>query len=56
MGLIAGGYVPNPLHEVHEYMPTTPEVIISLGVYAIGALILTVLYKIVAGVKEETYA
>jgi len=56
MGLIAGGYVPNPLHEVVEYMPTTPEVIISLGVYAIGALILTVLYKIVAGVKEETYA
>jgi molybdopterin-containing oxidoreductase family membrane subunit len=56
MGLIAGGYVPNPLHEVNEYMPTTPEVIISLGVYAIGALILTVLYKIVVGVKEETYA
>lgn len=56
MGLIAGGYVPNPLHEVNEYMPTIPEVIISFGVYAIGALILTVLYKIVAGVKEETYA
>ena len=56
MGMIAGGYVPNPLHEVHEYMPTLPEVAISLGVYAMGALIVTILYKIVAGVKEETYA
>ena len=56
MGMIAGGYVPNPLHEVHEYMPTLPEVAISFGVYALGALIITILYKIVAGVKEETYA
>jgi molybdopterin-containing oxidoreductase family membrane subunit len=33
-----------------------PEIGITLGVYAIGALVLTVLYKIVIGVKEEVKA
>jgi len=56
LGLIAGGFVPNPLHQVHEYMPTFPEVMITIGVYAVGALILTILYKITIGVKEEVRA
>lgn len=53
MGLISGGFVPNPLHEVNEYVPTTPELIITLGVWATGFLILTALYKIAVNVKEE---
>ncbi len=56
LGMIAGGFVPNPLHEVNEYAPSLPEVGITIGVYAIGALILTVLYKMVIGVKEEVKA
>ncbi len=56
LGLISAGFVPNPLHEVNEYMPTLPEVIITIGVYAIGALVLTVLYKMAVGVKEEVHA
>ena len=53
LGMISGGFVPNPLHEVHEYMPSGPEVAITLGVWAIGFLILTVLFKIAITVKEE---
>ncbi|NNF99055.1 MAG: polysulfide reductase NrfD [Desulfobacteraceae bacterium] len=53
LGMIAGGFVPNPLHQVNEYWPTGPEAMISLGVYAVGALVLTVLYKIAVSVKEE---
>jgi len=53
LGMIAGGFVPNPLHEVNEYAPTFPEIVITIGVYAIGALVLTVLYKMAVGVKEE---
>jgi Ni/Fe-hydrogenase subunit HybB-like protein len=53
LGMISGGFVPNPMHEVTEYAPTLPEIGITLGVYAIGALVLTILYKIVIGVKEE---
>ncbi|MDJ0873894.1 MAG: polysulfide reductase NrfD [Desulfobacterales bacterium] len=56
LGLISAGFVPNPLHEVNEYMPTLPEVVITIGVYAIGALVLTVLYKMAVGVKEEVGA
>ena len=53
MGLITGGFVPNPLHEVVEYLPTVPELLISLGVFAIGAFILTILLKIAVAVKVE---
>ncbi|MBL0713307.1 MAG: polysulfide reductase NrfD [Desulfosarcina sp.] len=56
LGLISAGFVPNPLHEVNEYMPSFPEIMITIGVYAIGALVLTVLYKMVVGVKVEVRA
>jgi molybdopterin-containing oxidoreductase family membrane subunit len=56
LGLISAGFVPNPLHEVNEYLPTFPEVMITIGVYAVGALILTIFYKITIGVKEEVRA
>jgi Ni/Fe-hydrogenase subunit HybB-like protein len=53
LGLISGGFVPSPLHHVNEYVPTLPELFISIGVYATGFLILTVLFKIAVSVKEE---
>lgn len=56
LGLISGGFVPNPLHQVQEYIPTFPEIMITLGVYATGFLILTLFYKIVISVKEEAAA
>lgn len=56
LGMISGGFVPNPLHEVNEYAPTIPELIITLGIWAAGFLILTILFKITVGVKEEVRA
>lgn len=53
MGMMAGGFVPNPLHQVTEYAPTIPEMVIALGVWATGLLVLTVLFKIAVGVKQE---
>jgi len=53
LGMISGGFVPNPLHHVNEYVPTVPEVLIALGIWAIGFLVLTVLYKIGVTIKEE---
>ncbi len=53
LGLISGGFIPSPLHKVTEYVPTLPELVISLGVYGIGFLILTVLLKVAVSVKEE---
>lgn len=53
-GLIVGGFVPNPFERVTEYWPTLAEALITLGVWAIGILILTVLYKVAVSIREET--
>lgn len=53
MGLVVTGFIPNPFETVTEYVPTVPELLITLGVWATGFLILTVLYKTAIGVKEE---
>lgn len=53
LGLIVGGFIPNPMGRLTEYVPTFPEIWIALGVYGIGFLILTVLYKVAIAVREE---
>ncbi|MBF0508103.1 MAG: polysulfide reductase NrfD [Deltaproteobacteria bacterium] len=53
MGMIAGGFTPSPLEHVTEYVPSAPELFITLGVWATGFLILTILYKVAISVKEE---
>jgi len=55
-GLIIGGFVPNMFEGITEYWPTALETIITLGVWAIGFLILTVLYKVAIAVREEDAA
>jgi Ni/Fe-hydrogenase subunit HybB-like protein len=55
-GLVIGGFIPNPFEKVFEYWPTTPEIMISVGVWATGFFILSILYKIVVSVKEEIAA
>jgi molybdopterin-containing oxidoreductase family membrane subunit len=56
VGLTLAGFVPNPFNKVVQYVPTLPEIMIALGIYATGAFILTVLYKIAVSVKEEVGA
>jgi Ni/Fe-hydrogenase subunit HybB-like protein len=56
LGMISGGFVPSPLEHVTEYIPTVPEIIITLGVWALGFFILSALFKIAVGVKEEVHA
>jgi len=53
LGLIVGGFVPNPFEGVTGYLPTLPEISIAIGVWAIGFLVLTILYKTAIAVKEE---
>ncbi|MBW2066869.1 MAG: polysulfide reductase NrfD [Deltaproteobacteria bacterium] len=55
-GLVVGGFIPNPFERVFEYWPTFPEIMISIGVWATGFFVLSVLYKIVVSVKEEVAA
>jgi len=52
IGLIVGGFVPSPLGAVTEYAPTLPEISITLAIWAVGALVITVFYKIALSVRE----
>ena len=51
MGMIIPGYVPTPLGEIFEYLPNFTEVTISLGIWAIGILMFTLLAKMAIPVE-----
>jgi Ni/Fe-hydrogenase subunit HybB-like protein len=53
LGMIVAGFVPSPLGHVTRYVPTAPELLISLGVYAIGALLVTALFRVALSVRGE---
>lgn len=46
MGLVIPGFVPTPLGEIFEYTPSWAEVFVSLGIWALGTLIFTLLAKV----------
>ena len=54
--MVVTGFVPSPMGAITEYSPTAPEVMITLGVYAVGFLVLTVLYKIALTVRDKVAA
>jgi molybdopterin-containing oxidoreductase family membrane subunit len=56
LGLIVGGFVPSPFGAVVRYVPTLPEMLIVLGVWAIGFLLVTLFYKITLSVRAEVAA
>lgn len=41
MGLIVPGFVPSPLGQIVEYLPSLNETLICLGIWAVGALVYT---------------
>ena len=53
LGLVIGGFIPSPMETYREYTVTTPEMFITFGIYAIGLLVLTLLYKMAVTIKEE---
>ena len=53
LGMVVTGFVPNPLGVVTEYLPSFPEAMITMGVYGIGLLIITLLYKIALSVRHQ---
>jgi molybdopterin-containing oxidoreductase family membrane subunit len=45
MGLVMPGFVPDTLGEIYEYSPTMSEIIVTMGIWAAGALLYTLLLK-----------
>ncbi len=46
MGLVIPGFVPDTLGEIYEYTPTTQEILVTIGIWASGALLYTFLLKL----------
>ncbi|MEW6533690.1 MAG: sulfate reduction electron transfer complex DsrMKJOP subunit DsrP [Thermodesulfobacteriota bacterium] len=45
MGLVVPGFIPDTLGEIYQYWPSWSEVIITVGIWATGALLYTVMAK-----------
>jgi Ni/Fe-hydrogenase subunit HybB-like protein len=56
LALLIGGFNPTPFETIATYWPTGKELIISAMIYALGALVVTILFKVATEVKEETGA
>ena len=53
LGMLWAGFTPNTFETITPYAPSVPEILIGLGVYGIGALIVSLLWKIALDVKKE---
>ena len=46
MGLIVPAFIPSPLGEIVEYVPTMNEILVCTGIWAFGLLIYTILVRV----------
>jgi molybdopterin-containing oxidoreductase family membrane subunit len=53
LGMMTGGLNPSVLGRFTHYFPSWVEIVMGIGLYAFGALLLTVLYRIAITVKAE---
>ena len=53
LSFVVPGFIPSPLGEISRYSPTVAEIIITKGVWSVGLLILTILYKVAVSVKKD---
>ena len=53
LGMLWAGFTPNTFEEITPYAPSLAEIMIGLMVYGIGALIVSILWKIALEVKKE---
>jgi len=51
MGLIIPGFIPGPWGEIVEYFPTWVEVGVTLGIWALGAFVFSILVKIAVPIE-----
>ena len=51
IGLIIPGFIPAPLGEVWEYVPTGVELLVTVGIWSIGLLVLTLILKVIIPIE-----
>jgi molybdopterin-containing oxidoreductase family membrane subunit len=50
LGLIIPGFIPDALGEIYEYMPSRKEILISIGIWATGAMLYTCFVRLAIAV------
>jgi molybdopterin-containing oxidoreductase family membrane subunit len=50
MGFVVPGFIPTPLGEVFEYLPSAVELTVALGIWALAVLVFTLLAKASIGI------
>jgi molybdopterin-containing oxidoreductase family membrane subunit len=53
MGMIVPAFVPTPIGEIYEYVPSLTEIMVTIGIWAIGLLLFTLLAKAALPVQCE---
>jgi molybdopterin-containing oxidoreductase family membrane subunit len=53
LGFVVPGFIPSPLGEISPYSPTAAEILITAGIWSVGLLVVSILYKIATSIKEE---
>jgi len=54
-GFVVPGFVPDPLGEIHEYIPNLLELMVSFGIWATGLLIFTLLMKVAIPIETGKF-
>ena len=52
MGLLIQGFIPSPLGDVVEYIPSVNEFFVCLGIWAFGALAFTTMAKVTIAIEQ----
>jgi Ni/Fe-hydrogenase subunit HybB-like protein len=55
-GFVIPGFIPDPLGEIHEYLPNLLELMVSFGIWATGLLIFTLLMKVAIPIETGEFA
>ena len=54
-GFVIPGFVPDPLGEIHEYIPNLLELMVSFGIWALGLLVFTLLMKVAIPIETGKF-
>ena len=52
MGFVIPGFIPTPLGEIFEFVPTFPEIMITVACWAVGALVFTLLARAAVAIEQ----
>jgi molybdopterin-containing oxidoreductase family membrane subunit len=54
MGLIWAGFIPSPMGEVMEYLPSLAEILVSVGIVAAGLIVFTFAAKVSLSLEDRS--